>query len=163
MSEWDDPAAYRYITEELLDEEMDDIRIEGTYVHFDTATPEYDVQMWVEEFVWDVFHQEREYFLPGLKKQPLFDENGAPLAFADFATKLEAVWTHLPEMEHVEVIPSKIEVAGATAIVVASIAWTADSELQQIDAFFRLQPSPYGGWDVVHTSLLDDLLALVST
>lgn len=112
MSEWDDPAAYRYITEELLDEEMDDIRIEGTYVHFDTATPEYDVQMWVEEFVWDVFHQEREYFLPGLKKQPLFDENGAPLAFADFATKLEAVWTHLPEMEHVEVIPSKIEVAG---------------------------------------------------
>lgn len=28
MGEWDVPAAYRYITEELMDEEMDDIRIE---------------------------------------------------------------------------------------------------------------------------------------
>jgi hypothetical protein len=29
---------------------------------------------------------------------------------------------------------------------------------KQVESFFRLQPSPYFGWDVVQTSLLDDLL-----
>lgn len=40
-----DAEVYRYLTEELLDEEMDDIRIEGMTTHFTYATPEYDVQM----------------------------------------------------------------------------------------------------------------------
>jgi hypothetical protein len=45
MGEWDDLAAYRFITEELLDEETDDIRIEGMISHFPATTPEYDMQM----------------------------------------------------------------------------------------------------------------------
>jgi hypothetical protein len=68
--------AYRYLTEELLDEEMDDIRIEGMMTHFTYSTPEYDVQMWVENFVLDLFTHEKKYFLPGLAKQPLFNTQG---------------------------------------------------------------------------------------
>ena len=48
MGEWDDLAAYQFITEDMLDEEIDDIRIEGMFTHFEATTPEYDVQMWVD-------------------------------------------------------------------------------------------------------------------
>ena len=55
MGDWDDLAAYRFITEELLAEEMDDILIEGMIMHFEASTPEYDVEMWVHNFALDVF------------------------------------------------------------------------------------------------------------
>ncbi len=84
LGDVDELEAYRYLTEELLDEEMDDIRIEGMMTHFTYSTPEYDVHMWVDSFVLDVFTQDREYFLPGLAKQPLFNAQGEPLTAAQF-------------------------------------------------------------------------------
>lgn len=161
LGEWDDRAAYRFITEELLDEEMDDIRIEGTFTHFTATTPEYDVEMWVENFVGDVFWQEREYFLPGLEKQPLFNAAGEPITFAEFAQKLEALWAQLPATNQVDVRPIATQATEEEGTVTAVIAWHIDSEQKQVKSFFRLQPSPYSGWDVVQTSLLDDLLAIV--
>jgi hypothetical protein len=59
LGEVDDLEVYRYLTEELLAQEMDDIRIEGMMTHFTYSTPEYDVQMWVEDFVLDLFTHER--------------------------------------------------------------------------------------------------------
>ena len=162
MGEWDDLAAYRFITEELLDEEMDDIRIEGMFTHFDAATPEYDVQMWVENFVQDVFWQEREYFLPGLEMQPHFDITGEPIPFTDFARKLEAVWERLPVTKGVNVRPVATQVVEDEGTVTAVITWHSGDEQKEIESFFRLQPSPYSGWDVVQSSLLDDLLTKLS-
>ena len=160
MGEWDDLAAYRFITEDLLDEEMDDIRIEGMNTHFDASTPEYDVEMWVEHFVWDVFSQEREYFLPGLEKQPLFDETGEPMTTAVFTQKLESVWAHWPATNQIDVTPIVTQVAGDEGTVTAVITWLYDNEQKQVESYFRLQPSPYTDWDVVYTSVLDDLLMI---
>lgn len=162
MGDWDDLAAYRFITEELLDEEMDDIHIEGTFIHFDAATPEYDVQMWVEDFVLDVFWQEREYFLAGLDKQPLFDVAGEPMTVAKFARKVEAVWARMPATNRIDVRPIVTQVAEDEGQVTAVITWSLGNEQKQIESFFRLQPSPYSGWDVVQTSLLDDLLTVLN-
>lgn len=161
LGEWDDRAAYRYITEELLDEEMDDIRIEDMFVHFTPATPEYDVEMWVDDFVCNVFWQEREYFLPGLEKQPLFNAAGEPVTFTEFAQKLEAVWMQLPATNQINVRPTATQVADDEGAVTAVVTWHSGKEQKQVESFFRLQPSPYFGWDVVQTSLLDDLLAIV--
>ena len=162
LGEWDALDAYRYITEELLDEEMDDIRIEGMRIHFDAATPAYDVQMWVEHFVVDVFWQERKYFLPGLEKQPLFDAAGEPIALADFVQKLEAVWTRLPATKRVDVSPITTQMTEDEATVTAVITWHEGDEQKEVESYFRLQPSPYDSWDVVQTSLLDDLLIMLS-
>ncbi|GMQ77870.1 MAG: hypothetical protein BMS9Abin02_0361 [Anaerolineae bacterium] len=160
MGEWDDLAAYRFITDELLDEETDDIRIEGMISHFPAATPEYDLQMWVENFVQDVFWQEREYFLPGLEKQLLFDTAGRPITAAEFSQKLEAVWSRLPVSNHIDVKPIETQVGEDEGSLTAVITWQCDDEQKEIESQFRLQPSLYGGWDVVQTSLLDDLLMI---
>ena len=162
MGEWDDLEAYRFITEELLDEETDDIRIEGMISHFPATTPEYDVQMWVEDFVRDVFWQERDYFLPGLEKQQLFDVAGRPVTFAEFSKKLEAVWMRLPVTNQIAIRPIATQVAEEEGSVTAVITWKNGGDQKEVESFFRLQSSPYYGWDVVQTSLLDDLVIVLS-
>jgi hypothetical protein len=44
----------------------------------------------------------------------------------------------------------------------AVITWRIGNEQKQVESFFRLQPSPYSGWYVVQTSLLDDLLTVLN-
>lgn len=161
LGEWDDRAAYRYMTEELLDEEMDDIRIEGMFAQFTATTLEYDVEMWAQHFVENVFWHERDYFLPGLEKQSRFDAAGEPIAFTEFAQKLEALWLQLPETDQVGVRPITTQVVEDEGAVTAVVTWHDGNEQKQVESFFRLQPSPYFGWDVVQTSLLDDLLTIV--
>jgi hypothetical protein len=161
LGDVDELEAYRYLTEELLDEEMDDIRVEGMTVHFTYSTPEYDVQMWVEDFVREVFTHEKEYFLPGLAKQPLFNSQGEPITAAQFQQTIEAVWERLPPTNQVEVKPITTQVHGDKAEVWAFIIWNDEAHKTkgQVESYFRLQVSPYTGWDVVQTSLLDDLLS----
>ena len=161
LGDVDELEAYRYLTQELLDQEMDDIRVEGMMTHFTYSTPEYDVQMWVEHFVLDVFTHEKEYFLPGLAKQPLFNAQGEPITAAQFQQTIEAVWERLPPTNRVTAKPITIQVEGDEAKVCAVVAWndTAQKSRGQVESYFRLQPSPYTGWDVVQTTLLDDLLS----
>jgi hypothetical protein len=161
LGDVDEIEAYRYLTEELLDEEMDDIRVEGMMTHFTYSTPEYDVQMWVEHFVLDVFTQEKKYFLPGLAKQPLFNAQGEAITAAQFQQTIEVVWDRLPPTNKVEIKPIVTQVEEDEAKIWAIISW--NDEVQQtkgrVESYFRLQPSPYTGWDVVQTSLLDGLLS----
>jgi hypothetical protein len=161
LGDVDELEAYRYLTQELLDQEMDDIRVEGMITHFTYSTPEYDVQMWVEDFVLDVFTHEKEYFLPGLAKQPLFNAQGEPITAAQFQQRIEAVWERLPPTNRVTIKPVTVQVEGDEAKVCAVVAWndTAQKSKGQVESYFRLQPSPYTGWDVVQTTLLDDLLS----
>ena len=161
LGEVDDLEVYRYLTEELLDEEIDDIRIEGMTTHFTYTTLEYDVQMWVEGFVLDLFTHEKEYFLPGLAQQPLFDGDGSPITAAQFIQKIKAVWQCLSPTNRLEVKPIVTQASIDEATMTAVITWQDDQleEERQVESFFRLQPSPYTGWDVVHTTLLDDLLS----
>lgn len=160
LGEVDELEAYRYLTEELLDEEMDDIRIEGMMTHFTYSTPEYDVQMWVENFVLDLFTHEKECFLPGLVKQPLFNAQGEPITATQIQQIIEAVWERLPPTNKVEIEPIVTQVEGNEAKVWATISWNDSVQKLkgQVESYFRLQPSPYTGWDVVQTSLLEDLL-----
>ena len=162
MGEWDDLAAYRFITEELLDREIDDVRIDGMFTHFPATTPEYDIQMWVEIFVQGVFWKDREFFLPGLEKQPLYNSIGEQITLAEFAQKLEAVWARLGDKSRVDIRPVTTEVAGDEAAVTAVVTWNSNVGQNQVESSFRLQPSVYGGWDVVQTTLLNDLLTVLS-
>ncbi len=155
--------AYRYVSETLLDEEMDDVHIPGMVMHFEYSTPEYDVEMWVDNFVLDLFTQERDFFLPGLDNQPLFDADGNALPADAFRQQIEAVWAqYLPTNKYM-LQPIVTQVDEDEGEVTAVISWHDEKRdvNQQVESFFRLHPSPYTGWEVVYTSLLDDMLQLV--
>lgn len=159
LGNFDDIAAYRYLTEELLDEEIDDLR-GGWMSIFTPSTPEYDVQMWVEDFVLDLFTQEHEYFLSNLDKQPLFDMAGEPITAVSFRNQIEKVWQYLPATNKFAIEPITVQVEGDEGVVTAVIIWhnNENETTGQVESYFRLQPSPYTGWNVVQTSILDDLL-----
>jgi hypothetical protein len=162
LGDFDDLAAYSYLIETLLDEEIDDIRIEGMYTVFTPSTVENDVQMWVGMFVGDLFIQEQEDFLSGLKQQPLLDVDGNPVEYTHFRRKIESIWLKMPKMKTPNVTPLVTQVDGDFAVVVASVKWRDPNTtiVHELESRFHLQPSPYTGWDVVYTSLLDDLLML---
>ena len=156
----DERAAYRYLTEELLGCEIDDIHIEGMMACFDAATPAFDVEMWAEMFVRDILSQERERVLAGLVGRPLGEENGAPIPPDRFLEQLEGIWRRRPVIKRFDFTPLDTTVAEKTASVAARICWQEAGSARQIDASFHLAVSPFYGWDVVESTLVADLQAL---
>jgi hypothetical protein len=75
--------------------------------------------------------------------------------------KAEAVWALMPATNRIDVRPIVTQVTEDEGQVTAVITWPLNNEQKQIESFFHLQPSPYSGWDVVQTSLLDDLLTIL--
>jgi hypothetical protein len=108
----------------------------------------------------DLFTQEREYFPFSFDKQPLFDMAGEPITAVSFRNQIEAVWQYLPATNKVLVEPVTVLVEGDEGMVTAVITWhnNENQPIGQVESTFRLQPSPYTGWDTVQTSLLNDLL-----
>lgn len=157
LGEWDAAAAYRYITETLLDEEMDDIRIEGVVCHFVATTPAYDVAFWVDEFVDGLFAGPEEQLVPLWRHCTLHDSAGRPLAPLEVKQRLEAIWAVLPAGARGQVEPTAIEVDDQSASVGALVGWEAEGVAHQVESRFRLAVSPYSGWDVIYTTLLDQL------
>ncbi|VAW31445.1 hypothetical protein MNBD_CHLOROFLEXI01-3976 [hydrothermal vent metagenome] len=159
LGDWDDIAAYTYLTGEFLEEEISDMQIKGMMSVFTPSTLEYDVQMWVENFVMEFFSQERDYFLPSFDKQPLFDMQGETITAVNFRQQIEAIWKLFPPTNHFSVEPITVQVEGEEGEITAVISWRNEDQetAAQVESFFRLQPSPYTGWDVVQTSLLQEL------
>jgi hypothetical protein len=83
------------------------------------------------------------------------------MALADFIQKLEAVWARLSPRKRIDVQPITTELTEDEAMVTAVITWREGDERKEVESYFRLQPSPYSGWDVVQTSLLDELLIML--
>src|SRR5215216_755686 len=79
-----DREAYLFITEELLDETMDDIRIPDTYSHFiyDEFHPndEDDVEVWAGEFLDTFFKEGTEGLFIPIGDKELYDAQGTPIS-----------------------------------------------------------------------------------
>lgn len=94
-----------------------------------------------------------------LEPQQLYDGDGEPIALSEFVEKLEEVWARLPDDKvNSDFRPLSTEIGEDEATVTAVITWQQDDAQKEIEVTFRLQPSPYFGWDIVQTSLLDMLL-----
>ena len=108
----------------------------------------------------DLFTQEREYFLSSCDKQPLFARIGEPMTAVQFCNQIKTVWQHLPATNKFSIEPITVQVEGDEGMVTAVISWhnNKDKPIGRVESTFRLQPSPYTRWDMVQTSLLDDLL-----
>lgn len=94
--------------------------------------------------------------------QPLLDEAGRPISANEFMQKVEAVWARQPATNQVGVDPLQTQVAEDEGSVRAVIRWQNGAQQKEVTSSFRLQPSAHFGWDVVQTTLLDDLLSVLS-
>lgn len=156
LGEVDYETVYRYLTEELLDEEIDDIRLPDTWVHFIYATDEYNAESWVEQFVGAIFQQDLEYAQNCVDNDQLWaDMAGRPTTIAD----LDALWARMPVVERVSFQALETQLAGDEGHILGRITWPTDGGTQAIEATFQVYRSRYldEAWSIERTSLIDAL------
>lgn len=155
LGDVDYETVYRYLTEELLDEEIDDIRIPELWLNFTYATDTYNAETWVEEFVGAIFRHDLEQAQICVDDQLWADSSGQPVTVAD----LEVLWEGMPVIRefNFEVLVSQI--VDDTGQILGRITWPAGDTTQAIEAFFHVYRSRYldEAWGVERTSLIDEL------
>ncbi|MEM7111008.1 MAG: hypothetical protein AAF614_01150 [Chloroflexota bacterium] len=154
LGEFDDITTYRVLTEELMDEEMDDITIKDMYVHFPFSTDEYDVQMWVEDFLMTLYMGSEEDLEYVIRLDELYDAAGNSVTLAQWHDFYRAFWAKMPQRKGIQITPIFISIEDDYASVTAKIPWLND---ENKEATFRLKQSPYEGWDVIQASFFGEI------
>jgi hypothetical protein len=159
-----DREAYRFITEELLDETMDDIRIPDMYSHFiyEEFHPndEDDVQLWTSEFL-DVFFREgtEGLFIP-IGDKELYDAGGNSITQKEFRRQIDEFHTAYPVITEYHYEIDSLQIEGDYAIVEAITSWAGLNQLEQVMvrhhgiSTLRLKRSLDIGWDVIQASVV---------
>ncbi len=161
ICEVDDRELYRFIVEELLDEEIDDMRIPGMICHYtyDEFHPNdiYNVSEAVRSLVYDLLRgspEFQEYVLHNFSRERLFTAHGQPQSLEELTQRIEDWFALRPEVADVEteIVASAID--SDDAHVEADVRWTtATGVITQGRALCWLTRSPYGGWDAVQASV----------
>lgn len=159
LGDVDYETAYRYLTEELLDEEIDDIHIPELWLNFTYATDAYDATTWVEQFVSAIFRHDLEYVLLCVDGQLWRDSSGKLTTNA----ALEELWARLPVVERVSFEAVETELEGDEGQLIGRVTWSADGNAQSIEASFAVYRSRYldEAWSIERTTLIDALRGVV--
>ena len=155
LGDMDYETVYRYLTEELLDEVIDDIRIPDTWLNFIYATDEYNAESWVEEFVGAIFRHDLEHAQTCVDDQLWADSSGRLTTVAD----LEALWARMPVIDRASFEALETQIIGDDGQVISLITWPEDGATQAIEVSFQVYRSCYldEAWGIERTSLIDEL------
>lgn len=159
MGEWAERDAYRYLVEELMDTEIDDIEIEGLVLNFIPATPAYEAEMSVDFFVHAVFDRNLDILLAALTHQEVRDSDGTLMDSSLYTARLREVWRCLPPVRFDALRATTVEIEADDAVVATTVSWFDGKQKAEATSAFWLRPCPYADWDVVRSTFLDDLLA----
>ena len=151
---------YHFITEELLEYEVTNARVEGVIWHYPLSTPAYEAEMWTENFVddllikWTNIAQTKDIVQH-------YAEDGTPLTLAEWNSRIEQLWTrmpiiHSPELESFSCQLEK-ETGSSEAAIIFDNPLTGDTV--RLTATFHLVRSPWleEAWEVVQTTLFCEL------
>jgi hypothetical protein len=167
--------AYRFITEELLDHEMDDIRIPGMfscfiYEEFHPCDLE-DVKRWAKDFLYDLFARDAETEIEGfeisketrfisLGDEELYDSAGKATTRAQYEENIDKFHERYRIIMAFSLVVESSTVEGDYGTAIIDTTWEAlDTAIQQITlhtgkSHLRLKRSPYGGWDVIQANVV---------
>lgn len=156
LGDVDYETVYHYLTEELLDEEIDDIRIPEMWLNFTYATDAYNATTWVEQFVSAIFRHDLEYVLLCIDDGRLWtNSSDQPATVAD----LEALWARIPVVKRVSFEVLETQIAGDEGQLLGRVAWAAEGETHSIEVSFQVYRSRYldEAWSIGQTTLIDEL------
>ena len=165
-----EPAeAYRFITEELLEEEIDDISIPGTRLHFiyEEFHPNdvEDAKQWAQEFIDAFLGNDDKGLTFTLKDRESLDSEDTTISPQTQVTRQQMRQSMVEfhskheDVSDVMVKPLKCKVEGDSASVELSVSWKSkEGELEDEVAnvhrvSIRLERSPFGGWDVIQADM----------
>jgi len=160
----DDREAHMFITEELLSETMDDIRIPDMYSHFiyEEFHPndEDDIELWAGEFMATFFKEGTTGFFIPIGDKELYDPSGHRISLEEFKKQIDdfhATYPVITENKY-EIVNMVIE--GDYATVELETVWAG---LKKADhtmfrhrgiSTLRLKRSLEIGWDVIQAKVV---------
>jgi hypothetical protein len=160
----EDREAYLFITEELLDETMDDIRIPEMYSHFiyEEFHPndEDDVELWTGEFLDTFFNEGTEGFFIPIGDTELYDANGNSISQEEFRRQIDEFHALYPAITEYEYEIQSLQIEGDYATVGVRISWAGLSQPEQAMerhagiSTLRLKRSLDIGWDVIQARIV---------
>jgi len=158
-----DAEAYRFITEELFNEMMDNIRIDQmmhTFMYDDYHPDEVThIRNDAEGFLNDVFARRRKCVWMALSQENPIACMGQQMSLDQFMQALESFYRGISSFtsHHVQIL--SVEPGAPHSQVTAAVTWTGISSDRTKPvgasgiATLRFAVSPYGGWDIVHVSV----------
>lgn len=158
-----DKEAYRFVTEELMNHETDDIHIEGMTTNFiyEEFYPndELDAKNFAEQFLWHLFERNLEYALGDFAKDEVCDHRGDRITMEQMQTRIEHFYSRFATFSF-----SKHEVIDCTvsdnyAVVCFNSNWnglhaeTMEQKIHRGESTLKMKKSQYGGFDVVQANV----------
>jgi hypothetical protein len=154
-----DSEIYRFLTEELLDHEMDDFRIPGMSLHYiyEEFHPndEYDVKMWSEHFLSGLFWLESDLISHLIANNGVMDADSMPVTSEQFKKDIECFRGSFASFEHPDLDVLSCTVNEDTAAVTLSITWRGvldegtPTVTRKGTSTVRLHKGEFGSWEIV--------------
>jgi hypothetical protein len=154
-----DAEVYRFITEELLDQEIDDIRMEAMThsflyeeFHPDEAA---DARLSAEDFFMALFSRDRRILWRVLCKEEIRDAAGRESSPERFMKCVEEFYARVAGFTSHGTEVTGVEVEGVYATVRAVVSWSGLNRRTMAvvggagEAQLLLRHSDGGGWDIV--------------
>jgi hypothetical protein len=169
IHEQDDREVYRFITEELLNETTDDIRIPGMVSHFiyEEFHPNDrdDVEQAAHEFLYALFKQELKatdsMFYHIVSIENMHDSDGNPISQEQFKKMVVDFYEAYPIITEHSIEVTEVTLDGDNATADVHTIWHAipkdKNSVSKHEGVskLKLMRSIYGGWDVTQANIPD--------
>jgi hypothetical protein len=158
-----DEDMYRFVTTELMNEEIDEIKIDGMthcfiYEEFH-PNDEYDARSYADSFLWDLFDRDEECVVLKFAKDEVYDPLGQRITQEGMKNLVRSFYSRYPAFvgHTFECIGCSLggeyatvklhgDWSGLTARSMEPVSYQGVSEL-------KLKKSPYGGYDVIQINI----------
>lgn len=162
LGEVSDQDLYQFLTTELMEEEIDDLKLDGYISHYiyEEFHPNdaYDAKEQALHFLWTLFDRDIDFLATDLSRESTQRSDGTSTTPEDIIDRLRLFVDQFKSMNHTaNVLDCRID--GGQAIVRLNVGWDArmkgSRETVRFDgeARIRMEKSPYGGFDIVQFSV----------
>ena len=150
---------YRFVTTELLDHEIDNVRIEGwnTCFIYEDFHPndEYDARSSAEHFLWNLFERYEEEVLNNFSEVEICGPTGRRIEHNEMRDIIRSFYATYAVFTAHEFQCDGYKLEGQYATVTAHVGWTGlrgpSMEVASYEGrwTFKMRKSPDGGFDIV--------------
>lgn len=163
LADVSDEDLYRFLTTELINEKIDDIKIEGMkhcfiYEEFH-PNDEYDAKSSADQFLWNLFGRHEEHVAQAFAEDEMYDQLGRRITRAEMQNIIRSFYDSYAAFtsNKFECIGCSLE--GEYALVTLQGEWAGlkaeslESVSHRGECLLKMKKSPYGGYDLIQVNI----------
>lgn len=161
LGTWTPTAAYRYLVDELMYEEIKAEPFENCFTCFTPSTPAYDIEMWVSMFVQGLFDRDPHAVVLNIDFDRYRDAGGNLISETIMQRQLKRMWGEMPPIDAVDLTFLGVDVDENRGHAEVKISWLEGDKTRWIRSSFDLIRVEIfeNGWDIIKTSLFEEVRA----